>query len=583
MSWRSFLPVGLFPLCLGAVGCDDAVSSLCKPGETIVNGKCAAPSASGKPLTNVRVSTVGFVPGTIKLATYAGPDSTFVIRSVEDDSAVFPSSAGAVGKAISAGDSGEAETHSVDFSDLNLPGEYYVDVAGVGISTPFRIGEDVFVEPFQAAMLGMYGWRCGTDVSFEWQGVRFGHGTCHQADGTGVGSWHDAGDYGKYTNNGAFALGMMLFAWDHFREKLEGFALAIPEQDNAIPDYLDECIYQANWLLGMQLEDGSVSDRVTSTNFDGLSVMPENSNMPRTMAPASTKATADFVGAVAHTARIVREFDAELADRYEAAAKRAWQFLLDNPVAIPPPKGGFTGSYGLGMNPDPDTDDRAWAAAALFETTGDAGALQAFETIGKSLIVQSYFDWDNVANLGIYTYLGTSREGRNQEVVDRLMTSLRTTAKSMSTQAANHAYGRSLGNTYNWGINGTIARTTLALVLVSRLDPDNARENLDTASLQLDHLFGRNFYGRSFVTGVGGRPPLYPHYRPAVGDTVIEPWPGLLVGGSFPSNQGMMMPSGPVYSAALWVDDANNFTTNEVAINWNAPLIYALAAFLPEP
>jgi len=573
MSWRFLLPVGLL-----LVGCDSAETALCPAGQAnLGGGSCGVP-----PKPKVQVSSVGFVPGTAKQATYAGPASTFVIRNAADDSVVFPAEPGAVNGAINASDSGEGETHTVDFSDLNEPGEYYVDVDGMQRSEKFRIGDDVFVAPFQAAMLGMYGWRCGSAVSLDWQGVTFGHGACHLDDGPGAGGWHDAGDYGKYTNNGAFALGMMLFAWDHFRPKLEGIALPIPEQDNAIPDFLDECVYQANWLLGMQLEGGGVSDRITSAGFDGMAVMPEASNLPRSMAPASTKATGDFVGALAHMSRLVREFDEELADRYEAAAKSAWQFLIDNPVAIPPPVSGFTGSYGQGKSPDSDLDDRAWGAAELWETTGDEDVLAAFEALGKTQLVQAYWDWDNVANLGIYAYLGTERDGRDPLVVDRLKGSLLSTSLAMVNNAKGHAYGRSLGQSYNWGINGTIARTTMALVLASRLDPDNAKVDLDTASLQLDHLFGRNYYGRSFMTGVGFKPPANPHYRPSVADTVVETWPGLLVGGSFAKGATMSMPAPTTPPAGQWIDDSNNYETNEVAINWNAPLIYALAAFLPE-
>jgi len=573
MSWRSLSFLGLLVL-----GCDTAEAVLCPQGQARVNGVCTAPE---HPPASIRVSTVGFVPGRAKQATYAGPASTFVVKSADDDSVVFPDSPGAVGPTINASDSGEPETHVIDFTDLNAPGEYYLVVDGVGTSDKFRIGDDVFVEPFQAAMLGMYGWRCGSAVSFEWHGTTFGHGACHLNDGPATGGWHDAGDYGKYTNNGAFALGMMLAAWDHFRAKLEGIALPIPEQDNGVPDYLDECIYQANWLLGMQLEDGSVSDRITAANFDGLSVMPEASNAPRAMAPASTKATADFVGAVAHMARIVREFDAELADRYEDGAQRAWQFLVANPASIPPPKSGFTGSYGLGNSPDPDTDDRAWAAASLWETTGDGDVLTAFEELGKALLVQAYCDWDNVSNLGVFDYLASEREGRDEAVVTRLRSSLLSTTQAMVGTAKTHAYRRSLGASYNWGINGTIARTTLALVLASRLDPEHEQEDLDVASLQLNHLFGRNYYGRSFVTGVGLNPPENPHYRPSVGDAVAETWPGLLVGGSWARDSAMGASATPAYPADQWKDDSNNYETNEVAINWNAALIYNLAAFLP--
>lgn len=573
MTWK--LPC-LFACSLVAFGCDSAQDQSCPPGTTVqLDGSCAAPKVG------IRVSSVGFLPGSAKQASYAAGASTFVIRSADDDSAVFPDAPGQVGPAINAIDSGEPEVHVVDFSDLDVPGRYYVDVAGIGKSDPFTIADDVFVEPFHAAMLGMYGWRCGSAVSFEWQGTTFGHGECHLQDGPAVGGWHDAGDYGKYTNNGSFALGMMLLAWDHFRPKLENIALDGLDQGNGIPDYLDECAYQLGWLLGMQYDDGGVSDRVTATNFDGLGVMPEASLAPRNMAPASTKATADFAAVAAHASRIFREFEPDLADRAQQAAQNAWQFLLANTTPIPPPLSGFTGSYGLGGSPDPDTDDRLWAAAEIYETTGDSGALAAFEQASNGFTVQAYWDWDNVANLGIFTYLDSAREERNPQVVSRYTLALENIASIMTSTAATHAYGRSLGNSYNWGINGTIARTSLALVEASRLDPDNARSYLDAVSQQLGHLFGRNFFGRSMVTGVGNNPPLHPHHRPSIADGIEPPWPGLLVGGPVPATAAMgAMPPPP---ALQWTDDENNFTSNEVAINWNAPLIYALAASLPDP
>ena len=566
------LAVGLLVL-----GCDSAESTLC-PSGTLRRGDACVSIASipKKDLPKVvRVSTVGFVSNTAKQASYAGPASTFVIRRAEDDSVIFPDAPAPSGPALNGADSGEPEIHVVDFTDLGEPGEYYVDVSGVGLSEHFRIADDVFVEPFRAAMLGMYGWRCGSAVSFSWQGQDYGHGDCHQGDGPAVGGWHDAGDYGKYTNNGAFSLGVMLLAWDHFRTRLENVVLDVPEQDNGIPDYLDECAYQLGWLLGMQLADGGVSDRITAANFDGLSTMPEASTALRKMSDPSTKATADFAAVAAHASRIFREFDPDLADRLEQAAGRAWQYLLDNTTPVPPPVSGFTGSYGAGSNPDPDTDDRAWAAAEIFELNGDTDALAAFEAVSSMLIVQSYWDWDNVANLGIFTYLGSTREGRGDTPLLHLTASLQNTASVLADSATKHPYGRSLGPTYNWGINGTIARTSLALVLAARFDPDNERRYFDAVSQQLGHLFGRNFYGRSFVTGVGLNPPLHPHHRPSIGDGIEPPWPGLLVGG--PSKGDAPVP------ATLWVDSQDDFTSNEVAINWNAPFIYALAAFLPEP
>ena len=70
-----------------------------------------------------------------------------------------------------------------------------------------------------------------------------------------------------------------------------------------------------------------------------------------------------------------------------------------------------------------------------------------------------------------------------------------------------------------------------------------------------------------------GRPvpvePMNPHDRRSSGDKVEDPWPGYLVGGPHPKATG-------------WHDDKGDFKTNEIAINWNAALVYALAAFLPK-
>ena len=80
------------------------------------------------------------------------------------------------------------------------------------------------------------------------------------------------------------------------------------------------------------------------------------------------------------------------------------------------------------------------------------------------------------------------------------------------------------------------------------------------------------------MTGVGKDPPTSPHHRPSVADGVLEPWPGLLIGGpSGQSQDGMTVG----LAATSWRDESGNYTTNEVAINWSGALVYALAAALP--
>ena len=111
-----------------------------------------------------------------------------------------------------------------------------------GRSPAFDIASDVYRQPFAVTMLSFYGQRCGTAVQFRHKGDLFAHGECHTEDAyldfvTGEDShkasqfgWHDAGDYGKYTINGAFAAGLLLKAWEHFRPGLGRFELELPER-----------------------------------------------------------------------------------------------------------------------------------------------------------------------------------------------------------------------------------------------------------------------------------------------------------------------------------------------------------------
>src|SRR6185436_16227606 len=147
--------------------------------------------------------------------------------------------------------------------------------------------------------------------------------------------WHDAGDYGKYTTNGAFTAGMMLTAFEHFEATLSTLPLPmIPEKGGTLPDFLDEVKWQLDWLLTTQGTDGSVAFKVTAQNFEQF-VMPEQDGARRYYTPVSTSATADFAAALAQAARVYRPYDGALADTYLAAARSASAFLKANGLIKP--------------------------------------------------------------------------------------------------------------------------------------------------------------------------------------------------------------------------------------------------------
>ena len=559
--------------------------------------KAPPPTSTGSVIHAVRADSVGYISNREKRVTIVLPagmtslqDTTAEVRDAATDNVVWsctvtgPMTDGTTGTTVYVG----------DFTPFTTPGNYYIAVPGLMTSTgaaqsvTFPIAADAFRGVLVHAMLGLLGQRCGSSVNISVDGSHWTHGVCHGSDASqkyldgvlmdtikpSLHGWHDAGDYGKYTTNGAFTVGMMLQAFERFQPLLSALTLPVPESGGDLPDYLDEVKWELDWLLTTQTDDGSVAFKVTALSFESLSVMPEKDGSRRFYTPVSTSATADFAAVLAQAARVYRPYDADLADSYLAAARKAYDFLKANGLIKPDltmfSTGGYDGNSG-------DSDNRAWAAAEMWETTGEDAFLADFEGATKTpKAIADNFDWDNVQNLGVFTYLLSARPGRDQTMVDTMTASMLASANALATRADAAPFGRALTN-YWWGSNGAIARTSMNLSVAAVLSPTDAPRYMDAIATQMDHLLGRNVYDRTQVTGVGYHPPIQPHHRPSISDNTSNPWPGLLVGGPNPDANTALPPG------ATWKDSSDAYDLNEVAINWNGALIYAAAALTPAP
>lgn len=529
-----------------------------------------APAAEDAPA--IRLNTVGYPPSAKKKASIATPCTNFAVVRIKDGSK--PLEGAATGPVLNVDT--QEQLYTADFSALKEAGEFQLDVPGVGKSAAFRVAQDVYQRPFYTVTRGMYLWRCGTAVSGTHNGQTFAHAACHTNDAwldsvTGqherkdsTKGWHDAGDYNKYVVNASVTVGAMFRAWEDFGPALRKVRLDLPESGGKLPDFLGELRWETDWLLTMQFPDGSVSHKVSTKRFGGF-ILPEFEKEERYFTPWSSAATADLVAMLAQAARNFRPYDDAYADHCLAAARKSYAFLKASPTNHAADLRGFsTGGYGTR-----DPDERLWAAAEMWETTGEAEVLQDLEARVKSAQgrVDLDFDWGEVRNLGLFTYLASKRPGRDEALLNQVRENLLASADGIVKTRNGHGYGRPLGSRYYWGCNGSVARQTLILQAAHRLSPKP--EYRETALDALNHLFGRNCYGRSFVTGLGYRPPLHPHDRRSGGDNVDDPWPGYLIGGPHPRATG-------------WQDLQSDYRANEIAINWNSALIYALAAFLED-
>jgi len=128
---------------------------------------------------------------------------------------------------------------------------------------------------------------------------------------------------------------------------------------------------------------------------------------------------------------------------------------------------------------------------------------------------------------------------------------------------------------FTWGSNANAANQGIALVQAYQLSGN--KQYLRWALSNLDHLLGRNATGYSFVTGYGTKTPQHPHHRLSEADGVAAPLPGFLVGGPNPGRQdGCQYPFTQPDKA--YTDQLCSYASNEVAINWNAPLVYLAVA-----
>lgn len=534
---------------------------------------CSTPPAETTYTSNFRHNALGFLPTAEKQMTINLTDAEeFRVRRADNDKVVYE---GTLGEVLTQKDVDES-VRIADFSELTREGKYYLEIPGVGRSRDFTIGQQAYNDAYATAMRAFYLWRCGTAIDHTYKGIRYQQEICHQGDGhedhigiegghhDGTGGWHDAGDYGKYVVNAGITGFTLLWAWEQFAPALQNVTLGLPETAPGYPEFLKEIKWEIDWLLKMAYPDGSgkVSHKLTALNFSGFYTMPQEDLQNRYYTDWSSAATADYVALLAQASRAFAPYDAVYAAKCLEAAKVSYDFLSS-----------YTGQKFL-MQPQfttgayftIDPDDRMWAAAEMWESTGDERYLKDFEKMAEQqkYVVDVNWDWDNMRNLGMFRYAVSERPGKNPEVEAKIKENIIAAADEIVATADADVYGRPLGGRYYWGCNGTVARQTVGLQVADILAPD---AKYQAAALDaVAHLFGRNHYDRSYVTGIGFNPPLYPHDRRSAADGIQQPWPGYIVGGG--------------HTATDWIDDQDSYSHNEVAINWQAGLVFALAWFV---
>ena len=532
----------------------------------------------------IRVNQIGYYAQSPKTAILANMNATsFQIRKVDTEDEVY---AGKLQSGKFWNQSNET-VQIADFSSFKTPGKYFIQ-SGKEKSYPFEIKERNLFDTLSVwSIKAYYLWRASTDIEPQYatfRGINYARKAGHPDDkvyihesmatklrpaGTIVSApkgWYDAGDYNKYVVNSGITTHALITAYEMFPDYYKKLNLNIPESGNGVPDILNELKWNFDWLFEMQdPSDGGVYNKLTSLGFCGM-IMPDEDLSERFMVGKSTTAALDFAAMMAMAARVYKTYEdifPGFSERALAAAEKAWNWAVkNNNIAFKNPPDVQTGHYA----DETFEDEFFWAASELLITTGnkkyydELNFFQKFETP----------EWPNVGGLGLISlqnHLNKLPAFVEKETVARKFKGLVDNVYNQYRFSPNLVPIKK----FQWGSNGVVAMN--GAILGAAYFQFKDEKYLSGMVSSLNYLLGTNPTEYSFVTHFGSKYPRHIHDRRNEAGKYKEPLPGYLAGGANPNNTNDCGKESYPSSAAArcYLDHVCSYSTNEIAINWNAP------------
>ena len=244
----------------------------------------------------------------------------------------------------------------MDFSSFAAPGRYRLHVDGVGCGYPFAIGGETWSHAFRVQMRGFYNQRSGialgppyTDfvkprdhhpddgvpifrtrwAQTIWSGVNENIWNELKAQATdervtnGWGGYMDAGDWNPRRVSHMRATLAQLEIADLFPDFVANLKLNIP-QDYKVPDLFNEALFEIDCFRRMQTADGGIGYGLETSGDPLVYGVSWHTKVLPVYEAAPDAGNSWFYAAVAaRAARLLRRYDAALAEVYAASAGKA--------------------------------------------------------------------------------------------------------------------------------------------------------------------------------------------------------------------------------------------------------------------
>jgi endoglucanase len=186
-----------------------------------------------------------------------------------------------------------------------------------------------------------------------------------------------------------------------------------------------------------------------------------------------------------------------------------------------------------------------------------------------------------MAPMAQLTYLFGFSNLKNEALLAEHKLALQNYCNTLVTRSKNDGFNVTLlSGEYYWGSNSDLLNK--AILLIAGYELFKTADYYDTALNQLNYILGANINDISYITGIGDKRVMNPHHRPSGADGIAEPVPGLLAGGPDRNRDDDYMKAhftSGTPSALCYADNQDSYSTNEICINWNAPLVFVAGYF----